>query len=82
MTMNVYQTVINSAHYTPACAGVYMLLRYEWVGGTAQKPIDPSWQVTLWDGASWQKKRYTFDTGGLENFEAVAWCELPPVHSY
>lgn len=64
------------ASVPPKKHGVYLLLCYEWVGGSSEKPKNPSWAIKCWDG-EWARRTYTFDTGGWEQFEAVCWCELP-----
>ena len=61
----------------PNKTGRYMLLSFEWVGLHTSKPQLPVWNIREWDGKDWQRKSYTFDTGGMDNFEAVAWCETP-----
>jgi len=63
----------------PKERGYYLLLCFEWVGLKSSKPKHPTWKIAGWDGKNWDRKVYTFDTGGYEEFEAVAWCELPSV---
>jgi hypothetical protein len=75
----VWRLPVFDASRTPRRPGEYLALCFEWVGGKDGKPEDPSWSIRHWSGTGWSRKRYTFDTGGYEEFEAVAWCELPCV---
>ena len=69
---------IHPATVNPPEPGKYLLLCYEWVGNHLSKPDAPDWFIRTWDGKQWSRRQYTFDTGGYENFEPRAWCELPP----
>jgi len=75
----VWRLPVFDASRNPKRPGKYLALCFEWVGGIDRKPADPSWSIRRWDGQNWSRKHYTFDTGGCEEFEAVAWCNLPCV---
>ena len=66
----------------PTADGVYLLLSYEWVGHAEDKPKNPYWHLRRYTTAcGWEKRRWGFDTGGYENFEAVRWEPLPDCRS-
>jgi len=63
---------------SPPAPGRYLVLVYDWCGMPTEKPKQPDWQIRPWSGTHWVRPRYTFDTGGMENFEVVGWLPLPP----
>jgi hypothetical protein len=72
LSLNVFDVL-----YKPRRKGVYLLLCFEWVGLGKDKPQLPSWDLKEWNGSHWSRKQYTFDTGCMENFQPLAWCDLP-----
>lgn len=70
---------VSDARTPPKAEGRYLLLCFEWVGMKADKPKEPSWELRSFRQGNWQRKAYYHDTGCMECFQPVAWCELPPV---
>lgn len=73
------ELTIHPASEKPKTEGFYLCLAYEWVGLERDKPKKPDWKVRYYAAKNWERRNYTFDTGCLENFEAVEWSELPEV---
>ena len=73
----IIRTWIHDASSDPPEFGEFMLLCREWVGGADQRPAEASWVIRDFDQGRWQRAQYSFDTGGYEEFEAVAWARLP-----
>lgn len=75
----VVRTEVFECSRPPDKPGKYLLLCFEWAGNENNRPAFPWWEIKHWDGRDWNRRQYGFDTGGCEQFQPVAWCELPPV---